>query len=43
MSRLHDMGGRYGDGPIQFPEIKTIRLKIVSLLSNMNGMQKLGL
>jgi hypothetical protein len=27
----------------QFPEIKTIRLKIVSLLSNMNGMQKLGL
>ena len=43
MSRLHDMGGRYGDGPIPVPRNKKNKLKIMNLLLNMNGMQKLGL
>jgi hypothetical protein len=30
-------------GLSQFPEVKIIKLKIMNLLLNMNGMQKLGL
>ena len=42
MSRLHDMGGRFGDGPIPIPRKKIMKLIITNLRLNTIGMQKHG-